>query len=301
MANAGASRAGWGEALQRGRPRGHHTRAPAFGGDIFVLLKKSGRFRSLSQVRRTGARRTFRVCGNIVMTTSLSGPMAAFSRYTLTRDDERPLQFDGEELFAIESKGGPNGHRAAIYRTRGGKYVTEFSSGPVRDSRLGRPSVDSLRSIRDELMEHIGRQVAWREQKAIEYPADDRNAQSADALRNMANDLRALPLSSEPWIQLWRACALDEDVQAVEAEQEFLRSYGFGPDPRINGHDPLLNATTFVQGLAAAIEQAVYAPHRSGKAAVFDSLDDAFSWFRPGRLTNALLRQAGRWGPEFIE
>src|SRR6516162_965200 len=38
----------------------------------------------------------------------------------------------------------------------------------------------------------------------------------------------------------------------------------------------------------------------SGKASVFDSLHAALAWFRPGKLTNELLRKLGQWVPEFM-
>jgi hypothetical protein len=42
-------------------------------------------------------------------------------------------------------------------------------------------------------------------------------------------------------------------------------------------------------------------PLPSGKAAVFDSLQAALARFRPGKLTNELLRKLRQWDPEFIE
>jgi hypothetical protein len=38
-----------------------------------------------------------------------------------------------------------------------------------------------------------------------------------------------------------------------------------------------------------------------GKAAVFETLDEALAWFRPGKLTVALLKQLGRWEPEILD
>ena len=42
-------------------------------------------------------------------------------------------------------------------------------------------------------------------------------------------------------------------------------------------------------------------PPLKGKAGDFDTLDDAIAWFRPGPLTNELMRQLVRWQPGFIE
>lgn len=56
--------------------------------------------------------------------------------YTLLRGpDMRPLQFEGQIVGEVERDSGKSNakglspvHRAAIYRTRGGKYVSEFST-----------------------------------------------------------------------------------------------------------------------------------------------------------------------------
>lgn len=40
---------------------------------------------------------------------------------------------------------------------------------------------------------------------------------------------------------------------------------------------------------------------RAGKAAVFETLDEAVAWFRPGKLTVLLLKQLGRWQPESLD
>ena len=48
--------------------------------------------------------------------------------FKLMRDDARPVEFDGVEIAAAESHGSPNSRtRAAIYRTVGGKFVTEYT------------------------------------------------------------------------------------------------------------------------------------------------------------------------------
>lgn len=63
----------------------------------------------------------------------------------------------------------------------------------------------------------------------------------------------------------------------------------------------LSKANTFI-----AISQGIQDPEtaRSGefhKAQVFDTFDEAVSWFRPGRLTDALRKQLGLDEPERIE
>jgi hypothetical protein len=109
-------------------------------------------------------------------------PPQSFCIYTLPRGENvRAIRFDGEVIGAVEDKGAGGMYRAAIYTTRGGKFVTEFSS-------------------------------------------------------------------------LLTACT-------------------------VNGQKP----------------------ERDGKAEVFDTLDAACDWFRPGRLTTELMKQLGRWEPETIE
>ena len=72
--------------------------------------------------------------------------------YTLSRGpDVRPLQFEGELIAEAEKEAtdrngrrnerGPVNHRAAIYRTRGGRFVTEFSSVDHTGERTGKADV----------------------------------------------------------------------------------------------------------------------------------------------------------------
>jgi hypothetical protein len=78
--------------------------------------------------------------------------------FTLARGpDVRPLQFDGELLAEVERDSnhpgvrvhnpfGPDVYRAAVYKTRGGRFVTEFSTLRGED-REGKAEVfDSLDS-----------------------------------------------------------------------------------------------------------------------------------------------------------
>lgn len=66
-------------------------------------------------------------------------------RFTLTRgSDLRPLQFDGQVVAEVDRRGATalhEEHRAAIYKTRGGKFVSEFSSLGHSGERTGRADV----------------------------------------------------------------------------------------------------------------------------------------------------------------
>ena len=53
---------------------------------------------------------------------------AALKCFTLSRGrKESPLQFDGEILAEVQTFGVAAGYRAAIYKTRDGNFITEFS------------------------------------------------------------------------------------------------------------------------------------------------------------------------------
>ncbi len=48
--------------------------------------------------------------------------------YLIARDGDRDLQFAGTVVAEVEKAASPRSHRAAVYLTRGGKYISEFSS-----------------------------------------------------------------------------------------------------------------------------------------------------------------------------
>jgi hypothetical protein len=60
--------------------------------------------------------------------------------FRLFRDNAVPLQFKGEEIAAVERNRDNDGElitiisRAAIYRTQGGSFVSEFTMVDVKDS-----------------------------------------------------------------------------------------------------------------------------------------------------------------------
>lgn len=72
--------------------------------------------------------------------------------YTLSRGPNlRPFQFEGKLIAEAErdatdrngrrNERGPVSHRAAVYRTRGGTFVTEFSSLDHAGERAGKAAV----------------------------------------------------------------------------------------------------------------------------------------------------------------
>jgi hypothetical protein len=62
-----------------------------------------------------------------------------FRRFRVDRDDDRPLEFDGKTLGRVEesSHDGAVLTRAALYCTRGGKFVAEFSRFETPGVTLG--------------------------------------------------------------------------------------------------------------------------------------------------------------------
>jgi hypothetical protein len=91
-----------------------------------------------------------------------------------------------------------------------------------------------------------------------------------------------------------------------------------GPDERPLQFDgEVVAESEAATGRAATLRAAVYrtkggqyvsefsrrdeAADAIGKAAVFDKVDEAVAWFRPGKLTIALLKQLGRWEAELLD
>jgi hypothetical protein len=231
---------------------------------------------------------------------------SALKRYTLIRDGERPLQFDGVVVAEFDSDTSPTRYRLAIYRTPRGRHIAEFSTRLVSRVRVvgthKKPVRTELLEVQEELVMQVGDTAVWREQKAAEFPGDLRNQSSADALRKLAEQLEVLPLEASQWRALWE---LDMDSYADDAagnlesfqqrRSQFIRGHGFGVDE--SG-----NAVAFLEAfISELLGDPRFDPKPTGKAAAFDSLDDAVAWFRPGGFTAELLKKLGRWEPEFIE
>lgn len=240
-------------------------------------------------------------------------------RYELHRDGDRELHFDGTEMASIESGGSESGgivHRAAVYRTRGGKYVAEFSSRPAptrhpyHDPPADFPSPEELADYREQFISAVIDTAEWREGKARQFPQDTRNSWGAESLRKLASVLGDISATDQRWVSLWLAeynLDVDDDERFIivgrqmEVKSESLRTYGF----LTGGRDPTsLDARSFLDEILNALKEAAQpeAPARpSGKAQAFETLDEALKWFRPGPLTTNLLKMLGRMDPEFID
>ena len=226
--------------------------------------------------------------GSSGLQTSPPSDPPSYVRFELKRDNDRDLHFDGVQLFCVESAGTPSVHRAAIYRTRGGKHVTEFSMrNSLPDERLGRPPAEYLEQLRRNLWERI--------EEFVDDNSDNKDyGEAATFLAEVPETLKQLHDVDRRWERLWRLRETHSDALVDEVEIKFLREARpiYGPQ----------TARQFLDLLIHAIERHAAANSvLSSKVSVVDSLDDAFATFRPGRLTNELLRQAGRFGPEFIE
>lgn len=245
-------------------------------------------------------------------------PVEPLARFTLHRDEDRPLQFDGTELASVESAGGALVHRASVYRTRGGTFVSAFSSEPnirgkvYNDPPRG-PTAAVLGEFRERIIQCVIDTAEWREGRAETHPRDVRELAAAETLRRLATKLDDVSIHDTRWLVLWRADFdfSDElgddqrtDIARRQAEQisQAIRVYGFYTDPPVV--HPNLEALSFLDLLIKTLEDAARpsdVPPPSGKVAVFDSLEGALAWFRPGRLTTELITKLGRWDPEFIE
>jgi hypothetical protein len=113
------------------------------------------------------------------------------------------------------------------------------------------PLVD-VGNYREQLGDKLESLAAWRKREAAEHPDDERNAQSAEALRAAASDVLALKDDDPRLRGLATVCQAhndDERISYIEAEDQIVSHYGFGAGAAL-GIDELLGA------LAKAAEDA---------------------------------------------
>ncbi|HTC50737.1 MAG TPA: hypothetical protein VK700_02245 [Steroidobacteraceae bacterium] len=222
-----------------------------------------------------------------------------YSVFVLVRDDEKPLQFVGKIVAEVESPGPAVTHRAAIYRTRGGRFIAEFSSRPsIADDRIGIPPIDTLEQVKRDLLTNIRVHAEWHNAQDARSESDQ-DAYSADRLMNVKDALNGIRTDHPAWLKLLRAYERHDNVAASDAEKAFIRYYA---SKRDNGDAITATALLFLEELTATIEHsASVGKGARGKAKDFATIEEAKNWFRPGRLTNELLRQFGGWDPELIE
>jgi hypothetical protein len=110
------------------------TRSP--GTDDFGILREptAGLGFAAFGLGGQGSRPLNEILGTGVSPTpDFGGPSDNYQRFTLKRDRDRPLAFDGRIRAEVEEQqfGGQVVIRAAIYETQGGKFVTEMTRREV--------------------------------------------------------------------------------------------------------------------------------------------------------------------------
>lgn len=97
-------------------------------------------------------------------------------------------------------------------------------------------SVSSASSYKAWLADYIEYQASWREEKAEQYPDDERNTQSARCLQRLAENLRNLPdhnfdLLTISAVEMGIPGEVEPDEEGMDDRtatvQEAVRTYGF--------------------------------------------------------------------------
>jgi hypothetical protein len=86
---------------------------------------------------------------------------------------------------------------------------------------------------RQLLLDMLEYQAGWRYEKAIQHPDDERNENSANALRQLAEHLTKLSPSDGLWLLYggaWDRLSGAALERANEEERDALRIYGFSED-----------------------------------------------------------------------
>jgi len=82
-----------------------------------------------------------------------------------------------------------------------------------------RECIMEIHSLRQELKEEFEREADWRREKAVEYPEDERNLESAAEYDRLAATVDVVP---DELIVAYRECFDDE--RDVELHQELMKS-----------------------------------------------------------------------------
>ena len=92
----------------------------------------------------------------------------------------------------------------------------------------GKAELKPIAELREEFIQKVIFQAEWREGKAEQHPRDDRNTQSAEALRSLATELDQIAPSDVLWTRYFRVWQeLEDSTNAIEEENESLRGFGF--------------------------------------------------------------------------
>jgi hypothetical protein len=226
------------------------------------------------------------------MRTSQDGrpPVTAFEIF---RDGQGPLQFNGWQLAEVESTASPMTHRVALYETKGGKFVSQFSIRPSS------PKPHEIRRLKLKMIDTVA-ELATAYLKLAEFGEDnDPRIGIGDALQSLVAELDDLPDNAPEWARLWLVFKGDGHDEGIAPEQtSTLKDFGKrGQRPR-NGAEALSDLT---DELAARKRIDIASKRTTNKVAVHATLDEALASFKPGALTAKLLDKLGRLEPEFIE
>jgi hypothetical protein len=125
--------------------------------------------------------------------------------------------------------------------------------------------IDSVRDYREQLVHSLEDAAEWRAAKAVEYPKDERNDRSAEALRVAARDVAALPDHDPRLRRLVRLYEAGDKAVGdfLEEEHYVITRHGFGDDAT-QTTDELLTA------LAGAADDAVLSSLDESRAAQAD-------------------------------
>lgn len=212
-------------------------------------------------------------------------------RVNLNRDNDRPLQFDGWTLAEIESAGSPITHRCAVYETRGGRFVTEFSTRPSKAQphdihRLKRHVIETVVNLAADVLD-----------RAATYPDDRQLGMHGAALQSLVAEFDELESNAPQWSRFWLLYKGEDDDVVLE-HTNVLKTFGVrGSQPR-NGAEVL---DELIDELMTRTGRDIANKRSTSKVAVHDTIDDALKSFRAGPLTTELLARLGRLEPEFIE
>ena len=112
----------------------------------------------------------------------------------------------------------------------------------------------TIEQIREDLAAAVESTSQWREDKAVEFPDDNRNKAAAKGLARIAEGLRVLPEHHailEALCHRWSQVDDDTALRLSKAEAEYLQTYGFSHDEE--------SPEEFLKGLHQSLVDVVFA------------------------------------------
>jgi len=146
---------------------------------------------------------------------------------------------------------------AEVKQARRLERVTKRAKGLLEDmskesSELPATELQDVREHRSGFLDRIESQALWRDDKAKEYPDDERNARSARSLRQLKQHLGDIAPEDALWIRYYRLWDHDDALSSLsEYESEELRTYGFHDGAEVSQED----AVAFLRGYVESLEE----------------------------------------------